>query len=77
MKLVKIGSIIKNGCKKQRINIMWDGECLCDTKGNRIDDGQAETREEARKLAAWLWSGSVWGYSPACHYNSLGVLVLE
>lgn len=77
MKLLKVGSIIKNECKKQRINIMWDGECLCDTKGNHIDDGQADTFEKAQQLAPKLWCYPGWEYAPACHYNSLGILVLE
>ena len=78
MKLVKIGSIIKSECEKQRINIMWDGECLCLSSGEKISDGQAETLEEARKVALALWGGSqCWQYAPAVRYNSLGVLVLE
>ena len=64
MKLVKIGSIIKNGCKAQRINIMWDGECLCLSSGKRIDDGQADTLDKAYELAAWLWISPAWGFTP-------------
>lgn len=64
MKLVKIGSIIKNCCNKQRINVMWDGECLCDSAGRHIADGQAATLEEAQNLAPWLWSGYAWDYRP-------------
>lgn len=60
MELIKIGSIEdENG---NRLDIMYDGESLCDAEGTHIDDGKADTVEKAYDIAAQLWRSPVWNY---------------
>ena len=62
-KLTKIGEITTEEGK--RYEICWDGATLCDVGGEEIMDGAASTEEEARELAANLWSMPCWDYEEA------------
>lgn len=59
--MVKIGTIEIEG-ERDRYDICWNGLTLCDSRGEEIMDGKAETLSKAQELAAHLWEAPYWDY---------------